>query len=114
MQNSSEPIHSPFTCDTFAQHVGEKFAIKTGNGGFIELELISAEPLKLKPFDGRALGKSGFVRTDPFSLLFRWDGEQMFGQGVYDFTHPTIGDFYMSVVPVGPGESGWLYEAVFN
>jgi hypothetical protein len=98
----------------FVPHVGEPFAVQTGNGGFINLELISAEPLPLKPFDGRALGKAGFVRTDPFVLLFRWNGEVMFPQGVYTFNHPHLGEFFMNIVPVGPGETGWLYEAIFN
>ena len=114
MENSAERIASPYTCETFAPYVGDTFSLTLRDGSPAEMVLISAEPLPLKPFDGRALGKSGFVRTDPFALMFRWIGEEMFRQGVYSFRHPRMGEFHMAVVPVGPGETGWMYEAIFN
>lgn len=114
MDSSVEPIHSPFTCDAFAPHVGETFALTFHDGTTVDLTLVSAEPIALKPFDGRAVGKSGFVRTDPFVLLFRWVGESVFPQGLYAFRNEGMGEFHMNVVPVGQGETGWLYEAVFN
>lgn len=114
MHDPSAPIHSPFTCDTFAPLVGETFNATLPDGTVAGLVLISADLFQLKPFDGRVVGKSGFVRRDPFHLLFRWNGETIFRQGLYPFTHPQLGSFEMLIVPVGPGETGWLYEAVFN
>ncbi|MBS1913476.1 MAG: hypothetical protein JST22_15925 [Bacteroidetes bacterium] len=113
MQPQADPVPSPYTCDTFLPHVGNTFVLTSRSGSAVDLELITAEPVKLNPIDGRAVGRSGFVRRDPFRLLFRGHGE-MLPQGLYGFRHETMGDFQMSVVPVGPGESGWLYEAVFN
>lgn len=113
MENPAEPIYSPFTCDTFAPRVGETFSLVFHDGSSIDLTLLSAEVRSLNPLDGRALGRSGFVRTDPFVLLFRWIGN-VFPQGLYTFRNETMGEFSMSVVPIGPGETGWLYEAVFN
>jgi len=114
MEASFVPTPSPFTCDTFAPHIGELFSIPIVDGGTLDLELISAEPVQLKPFDGRAVGKSGYVRRDPFSLLFRGPHDKMLAQGVYSFSHNVIGTFMMGIVPVGPGEVGWLYQASFN
>jgi hypothetical protein len=94
--------------------VGEIFSIPVVDGTTIDLELLKSEPYALKPFDGRSRGNSGFVRTDPFSLLFTGPWDTMLGQGVYTFNHDVIGNFAMNIVPVGPGEKGWLYEAVFN
>jgi len=111
---AEHPIPSPFTCDTFSPHLGESFSAMTGQGIPIPLELIEATPAKLQPNDGRALGRSGFVRRDPFALLFRGPQEAQLLQGIYAMTHETLGNFDLNLVPVGPGETGWLYEAVFN
>jgi len=113
-QNSSIPIHSPLTCEAFAPHIGEQFSLPFDNDITVELELLSATPAKLQSYDGRTLGNSGFVRRDPFALLFRGPEGRMLRQGLYSFRHETLGEFAMSIVPVGPGETGWLYEAVFN
>ena len=118
MDNPLVPNPSHFTCDTFAPHVGNPFSIavvdQDGNEERIDLELISAEPTPLKPHDGRALGKSGYVRTDPFSLQFRGPANKMLVQGLYAFRHAVIGDFTMVIVPIGPGETDLLYQATFN
>ena len=118
MESSFVPTPSPFTCDTFTPHVGDPFAIAVvgpeGNEETIDLELIGAEPTPLKPHDGRALGQSGYVRTDPFSLLFRGPADKMLVQGSYAFRHAVIGELEMVIVPVGPGETGLLYQATFN
>ena len=107
------PVPSALTCAAFAPLVGESFAA-TREGVSVALELIEANVTQLKPIDGRARGKSGFVRHDPFVLLFRGPLEPQLRQGLHQFAHPAMGEFEMSIVPVGPGESGLLYEAVFN
>lgn len=118
MESSFVPTPSPFTCDMFTPHVGDPFAIAVvgpeGDEVTIDLELIGAEPTPLKPHDGRALGQSGYVRTDPFSLLFRGPADKMLVQGSYAFRHAVIGELEMVIVPVGPGETGLLYQATFN
>ena len=114
MDNAFVPTPSPFTYETFVRHVGTNFVVTRPDGVTVNLELISAEPLQLKPMDGRALGKAGYVRTDPFVLLFRGDEMALARQGLYQFDHPEVGQFQMGVVPVGPGETGWQYESVFN
>lgn len=114
MSQEFVPTPSLLTCDAFAPHVGEQFTVIRVDGIRVELELISAEMLPLKPFDGRAVGKAGFVRTDPFVLLFRGAETAIPRQGLYRFSHPSMGEFQMAVVPVGPGETGWQFEAIFN
>lgn len=114
MSDSFIPPPSPMTCDTFAPYVGDIYRVTLPDGTMAELTLISAKPIELKPFDGRALGKSGYVRRDPFVLLFRGVEAAVPRQGLYTFSHAAMGEFAMSVVPVGPGETGWQYESVFN
>lgn len=111
---AQQSILTQFTCNAFAPHIGESFSAITFEGVTVPLELIEATPAKLQPNDGRVLGKAGFVRHDPFALLFRGPREAFLLQGIYTFTHDTMGAFEMSIVPVGPGDTGWLYEAVYN
>jgi hypothetical protein len=111
---SSDPIPSALTCESFAPHVGETFLMTTGEDTHADMVLISAEPSQLRPFDGRAVGKSGFVRRDPFSLIFRGPDQPMFNQGFRAFEHGALGTFELFIVPVGPGETGLLYQVVFS
>lgn len=107
------PVPSPFTHATFASHVGDAF-IATRDGAPLPLALVEARVIALQPMDGRALGKSGYVRRDPFALLFRGPLDRPLPQGLRAFTHPALGTFELHIVPVGPGETGLLYEAIFN
>lgn len=107
------PVPSALTCATFTPLVGESFTA-TRDGVSVALELIEANVTQLKPIDGRSRGKAGFVRRDPFALLFRGPAAPPLQQGLHHFAHPALGELQIFVVPVGPGESGLLYEAVFN
>ncbi len=50
----------------------------------------------------------------PFSVIFLAEHPEPFEQQTYTLTHSQIGDFLIFLVPIGPGESGMRYEAVFN
>lgn len=114
MESSTEFAAGPFILASFVPHVGTGFTISRPGVSPCSIVLITAEPINLNPRDGRALGKSGDVRTDPFTLLFRGELDNPLRQGLYDFEHDVMGRFVMSIVPVGPGEGGMLYEAVIN
>jgi len=113
VSQESPVIKSPFTLESFAPLVGDEFLVVFSDLT-LPMTLIKAEATPLKPYDGRAVGKSGFVRTDPFQLLFRGPEDKQLIQALYTFRHKTLGDFGMSIVPMGPGETGMVYEAVFN
>jgi uncharacterized protein DUF6916 len=53
-------------------------------------------------------------RQEQFALHFRGDRNQIFPQHIYPMKHDAIGDFDLFLVPVGRGETGTFYEAVFN
>ena len=118
MEQQTTPVPSPLTCDLFTPHIGEVFMIREWNGEVVDppigVELIRASMHQMKPYDGRVTGNVGFVRVDPFALLFEGARETPLPQGVYALEHATLGDLVMLMVPVGPGERGWLYESVYN
>ncbi len=108
----SPPLRS-LTCAAFAPLVGDTFDAER-DGVTVPLRLVEARPVMLKAIDGRAMGKSGTVRTDPFTLLFRGPSDLPLEQGIRTFRHPSLADTSINIVPIGPGETGLLYEAIFN
>ena len=51
---------------------------------------------------------------EPFSLLFRGAGDLDLPQGLYKVAHDDLEAGEIFLVPLGPGQEGMLYEAVFN
>ena len=48
-----------------------------------------------------------------FSLLFVSAPGPIFGQSIYTLHHDGMGTVEMFLVPLGPGEGGNLYQAIF-
>jgi hypothetical protein len=49
-----------------------------------------------------------------FSLIFTGVASPYLPQGVYELTHPRMGNLELFLVPVGPDLTGMRYEAVFS
>jgi hypothetical protein len=49
----------------------------------------------------------------PFTLHLRGPLEPFLPQGVYPLEHPAIADLEVFLVPLGPGDGGMQYEAIF-
>lgn len=118
--NLPDTDHRQLRVETFASHVGTEFSLRNvqdGSGASVEmsLKLVEASPLRLNPADGRALGRSGDVRRDPFSLLFAGPDDKLLQQGTYALDHEAFeGGLTLFLVPIGPGEEGMGYEATFS
>lgn len=98
-----------FSVETFADRIGEQFTISVAVGR-IDLELIAAAALT--PSSNRAVQSSD--DRLPFSIEFKGPGEPVLPQGTYRFEHPALGIFEIFVVPIGRGQTGVCYEAVFT
>ena len=97
-------ILQSLTIETFAKRIGDRFAMRVRPDATLELELIEANPLGARPGRGRA----------PFSILFRGPLAPVMPQQIYALAHETIGSLEVFIVPVGPGQGGLLYEAIFT
>ena len=92
-----------FTLATFADRLGDTFRVGEG-----------ADALELQLTDASAgIAREGAAR-EPFSLVFRGPLEPVLPQQIYHFEHDELGAFDLFIVPVGPGEAGMQYEAVFG
>jgi hypothetical protein len=97
------------TAESFAQVVGETFALDAGDAGRLELELLES---RLHDPDAPAADASG--KRAPFSVLFRGPVEPVLPQRIYHLEHSSVGAIEIFIVPVARDVSGTTYEAVFG
>lgn len=91
------------TPETFAPHLGSRFAIALGDG-VLELELCAVDALRAAPGAPRA----------PFALRFRTPAATGYlPQRIYTLAHPVLGALEIFLVPLGADAGGMRYEAVF-
>jgi hypothetical protein len=95
-----------FTPSTFTELVGEPFRLLLDDGSALDLELVSVPPAPTHPGDAH--------RRTPFSIVFRGPQEPVLPQRIYRLENESLGPFELFIVPIGPGESGMQYEAVFG
>jgi len=92
------------TREHFAPHVGEAFRMRRDP---VSLELVLTETENVgspSPSGGR----------QPFSLVFTGPHEPLLPQRTYHLEHGEMGRLDLFLVPIGIGERGAQYEAVFT
>jgi len=92
-----------FTLATFADRLGDTFRVGEG-AGVLDLELVEVSA---------GVAREGAARV-PFAIVFRGPLEPVLPQQIYRFEHDELGAFNLFIVPIGPGEAGMQYEAVFG
>jgi hypothetical protein len=97
------PLES-MTRETFAQLIGQTFAILTRDGR-IELSLAGAKILGHKRNE---------ATRDPFSLTFRGIQGLRLPQGIYQLSNNDLGEFELFIAQVADGEKGSEFEAIFT
>jgi len=97
---------STVTIKDFQACLGQIFVVSPEQGEALSLELIQIKPIgKFDPeVDAR----------QPYSLLFRGPAETILPQHLYQIKNRTLGENVLFLVPIGPDESGQLYDATFN
>jgi hypothetical protein len=87
---------------TFTENLNSDFSILLDETTTVQLVLVEVSDLRERD------------RYQAFSILFRGPRESMVPQGLYKIEHGRMGSFDIFLVPVGVGEEGYQYEAVFN
>lgn len=90
------------TAESFAPLVGATLALRAPTGEAFDAVLVDVTP-----------GPPGAGR-DQFALLFLGGPTPPARQGVFEVTHPSLGQLGVFLVPLGPDERGERYEAVFG
>ena len=97
---------STITLKDFEDYLGQTFTVTLENGEGIDLELFQAKPL------GTVDQETTTHR--PFSVLFRGPLEPILTQQMYPIENSILGEQLLFLVPIGPDESGMVYDATFN
>ncbi|HVG22432.1 MAG TPA: hypothetical protein VNI02_25560 [Blastocatellia bacterium] len=87
---------------SFSEHLNTKFRACAGGDKTVELELVEVSD------------SGSNARQERFALLFRGPLDDALGQGSCRMEHDKLGAFDLFIVPVGIGETGRDYEAIFN
>ena len=95
-----DPLPS-LTLAHFTPHIGQSFALASEQAPG-KLRLLSAQSSRHPQHAGR----------QGFSLVFA--GQAALTQAVHHLVHPGLGALDIFLVPIGPGEQGQQYEAIFN
>ena len=90
------------TKEMFAESLNTKFRLRGETPQPVELELVEFNEGPPSP------------RQEEFALLFRGPQNIFLPQATYQFSHDTLGELEMFLVPVGRDQQGFQYEAVFN
>ena len=91
-------------------HLNETFHIELEGSKRVEVELIKVRELGA----GRSEEGETPPRRKPFSILFRGPRDTVLPQKIYRFTHSQMAPFDLFIVPIGPDQSGMIYEAILN
>lgn len=98
------------TLASFAGRIGETFRLSASADSALWLELVEARSLAsdgTRPEAGRRL-------REPFSIIFKGPAVPVMSQRIYPLAHDGLGIFELFLVPVGPGQGGMLYQAIFT
>jgi hypothetical protein len=98
LENLDKTTFEPYLHDTFTIHM-------TG-GSVLDLKLIEVHELGTDV--SRSAGRA------PFSILFLGPAEPVLVQSIYRIEHRELTPMELFLVPVGSGEGGMNYEAVFT
>lgn len=93
------------TYEDFAGRLGETFTATAGEDRTLTLTLRRVD------FLPRPEGDQG---REPFSLEFTDPAEDHVPQQIVEVRHEEMGEFALFVVPLGPGDDGMRYEAIFT
>lgn len=97
-----------FTFDTFSPLRGDTFVMHVDSTNAVPLELTEVTSM------GGSAPAAGPGTRQPFSLLFHGPLTPLAAQAIYRLEHPTLGEFELFLVPLGPDQHGMRYEAVFT
>ena len=92
------------TVDDFAPLVDTGFTIVLDDGQSLELTLAKAQ----------GTGGASAGKREPFRLTFSGTPGIVLPQKIYRFTHPSIDDIEIFIVPIAATAQATTYEAIFS
>ena len=99
-----------FTAQTFSPHIGDTFRVFYDDSSALEMTLLSATEY------GSESAKEWSKKSQrtPFTLIFVGPPTPILPQRIYRLEQADMDPFELFLLPVGPGEQGMRYEAIFT
>ena len=99
----------------FEPHLNSLFQVRVSEREGFEVTLISVDDIPLPLFRVAWATTEAQSQRAPFSLTFRFPAGTVLSQGMYHFSHPTLGELpTIFITPIGQDAHSRYYEAVFN
>lgn len=100
------------TIQDFSGLLNETFQLELDSDeGDIRITVFDMALVEVSPLGER---QSAPGMRKGFSILFKGPESPLLTQKIYSLTHEKLGTLPLFIVPIGPGNGGMLYEAVFN
>jgi hypothetical protein len=90
------------TRDAMAEYVNTSFVVLDAPTAQVTVQMTEVTPRRATP------------RQEMFSLMFHGSADRFLPQKMYKLRHERLGEFNLTLVPVGQDEQGFIYEAAFN
>jgi hypothetical protein len=102
------PVLEKLSITTFAERTGQSFRIFPDGAQPLAVELVEVTDLT-------SPGGAGTPKREraPFSIVFRGPRDLALPQRIYRMEHDDLGTFELFLVPIGAGNDGTRYEAIF-
>jgi len=97
-------LHTPYSAEFFAPHIGSAFTFSGADG--------TSHALTLEQVDAKA-DASGAPFTS-FSLLFSSPREAFFEQGSYPLRHAQLGEHHIFISALSQTPTHYHYQAPFS
>lgn len=94
------------TIADFENRVNETFTLEIDEADHIQFCLKVCKPLLSTTYPGKV--------REAFSLIFEGPKDINVPQHTYKLNNTNLGEVSIFIVPIGDGENGKLYQAVFN
>ena len=90
------------TRDALAEYVNTSFVVLDAPTAPVTVQLTEVTP------------RRATQRQEMFSLMFYGPTDHFLPQHTYKLQHARLGEFDLSLVPIGRDKDGFIYEAAFN
>ena len=90
------------TAADFEELVGQRFSVSEVDDCELLLDQVDV------------LVKQDESPRQPFALVFKGEHAEPLQQQTFELRNADVGTLQLFLVPVGPTEGGFLYEAIFN
>lgn len=90
------------THENFSRYLNEEFSVYINEDLNVNLKLEEISEFMVS------------ARQEHFWIVFRGPNDVFLDQGLRRFSHESMGEFELFIVPIGQDQNGFMYQSIFN